>query len=388
MNSIDNNIDETYSKLLESASNIKTVVEEKENTECIDIEKIDNIEQPISTVGVYNPITGDVVVDENNNIKELSNKHFENFVGNTTDLSFDDILNIIPDIKYNKEITDQINDISTINKLIKKKKQGTKILYNELPEFLKNNVKNIIAETAGDGPTLAYLNNSTKLNYATNLIIQTLVDEYDRKNSAIDLDTMLSGFNESIDKLQNDFSKEFGDILMNIGEERKAEIDKAIERCKSEGKEDAIEKLQRMKNTIDEAYTLDKFSEYCKKVKIKKFDIEKPKKIFLSFNAKYLKHDNNINDINYCPIILDRHIDDHKSNIKVCIAFCKYCLNFSPDNIEEHTFMYYFIRNIILIDRINPKGKLYESMNEKSKEFYNGFISNIKKCINNINDRK
>ena len=62
-------------------------------------------------------------------------------------------------------------------------------------------------------------------------------------------------------------------------------------------------------------------------------------------------------------------------------------MNFSPDNIEDHTFMYYFIRNIILIDRINPKGKLYETMDEKSKKFYDGFIENLKKCISNLNDR-
>ena len=31
----------------------------------------------------------------------------------------------------------------------------------------------------------------------------------------------------------------------------------------------------------------------------------------------------------------------------MAILFCKYCANMRPANLEEHTFMYYFIANII-----------------------------------------
>lgn len=339
-------------------------------------------------IGEYNPITGDSIVAANNdNIIDISNAHFNKFTDtNNKDLDIDDLKKIIPFINNNDTIN-EVDDLITINNLIKKKKSNKKILFDELPTFLKDSALSISAQTVEDAPNLKFLNNKTKLNYISNLLIQNLVEEYDRKNEGIDLDLMLSGFNESINNIQNDMSKEFGNIMMGFDEERKAEIDKAIERCKSEGKEDSIEKLQKMKNTIDSAYNLSDFSEFCKKVKIKKFDLQKPKKVFTSFNAKYMNHANNINDIQYCPIVLDRHLKDHDSNMKVCLAFCKYCMNFSPDNIEEHTFMYYFIRNIILLDRINPKGQLYDSMDEKSKFFYDGFISNIKKCIDNINSK-
>ena len=59
----------------------------------------------------------------------------------------------------------------------------------------------------------------------------------------------------------------------------------------------------------------------------------------------------------------------------------------NPDNINEHTFMYYFIRNIITIDRLNPKGRLYEGMDERSKHFYDTFITALRAALANLLER-
>lgn len=394
--SYNNKIDEAYNKLISSTNNLevsKKNIEEIKNDisdelNNIEIDNSENNSNAVNTVGTYNPITGNVAVAAaSDDIKIISDSHFDKFTNSNNPLTLDDIKELINTSKIGYKETDELQTVLKVNELIQNKINGKKILYHDLPSILKKTVTDIATQTAADTQDISYLYNKSTLNYISNIVIQQLVDEYNKKNAGIDIDTMLKGFDESINKMQNDMSKEFGDMLMTFDEERKAEIDAAIERCKKEGKEDSIIKLQKMKNTIDDAYNLDKFSEFCKKVKIKKFDLEKPKKIFLSFNSKYEKHANNINDIRYCPVILDRHIEDHDGNLKLCLAFCKYCMNFSPDNIEDHTFMYYFIRNIILIDRINPKGKLYEAMDEKSKLFYDGFISNLKKCIFNLNNR-
>lgn len=396
MNSIDNKIDEAYNKLISSANNLeasKKSIEEIKNDisdelNSVEIDNSENSSDAVNTVGTYNPITGNVAVAAaSDDIKTLSDSHFDKFTNSNNPLTLDEIKELISTSKIGYKETDELQTVLKVNELIQNKISGKKVLYDDLPPILKKVVTDIAAQSANEGPSFAYLHNKSILNYISNIVIQQLVDEYNKKNAGIDIDTMLKGFDESINKMQNDMSKEFGDMLMTFDDERKAEIDAAIERCKKEGKEDSIIKLQKMKDVIDDAYNLDKFSEFCKKVKIKKFDLEKPKKVFLSFNSKYEKHANNINDIQYCPIVLDRHLDDHNNNLKLCLAFCKYCMNFSPDNIEDHTFMYYFIRNIILIDRINPKGKLYETMDEKSKKFYDGFIENLKKCISNLNDR-
>ena len=388
MNNTDNKVDEAYDNFLTFAENVKVVVDEEENTKYTDIKNLNDTKQPISATGIYDPITGDIAVDSANiDTKTLSDLHFNRFTGEE-DISFtiDDIKNILPRT-LGSEI-DNLNDINILNNIIKRKINGEKISYDELPNFLKESALDIVRRSSDDGPALAFLGSKTRLNYAANLLIGELAEEWKKKNAYIDLDTMLAGFDKELQKFQTDTSKELGNILMSFDEERKKEIDAAIARCKAEGKSEAIEKLEKIKNIIDEAYNLTDFSEFCKHVKIKKFDLEKPKKIFLSFNAKYLKHNNNINDIQYCPIVLDRHIiGDEKSNMKLCLAFCKYCMNYSPDNIEEHSFMYYFIKNIILLDRINPKGLSYDSLDEKSKNFYDGFLNNLKRCILNLNNR-
>ena len=397
----DNKVDELYDKLLDTSKElsnnnknalnnleeIKNNLPEEENLNVLNKENNNTIEGEVVT-GIYDPNTGNTTVAAaSNDTKELSESHFNKFINDSNKpLEFDEIKNLLDIPESQAKELDEIQDAMKVNNLIKKKNSGIKITYDELPVFLKKSVEDILIKSSSN-LSEAYLSTRSKRNYITNLLIQSLADEYNKKNVGIDLDTMLSGFDESINKMQDDMSKEFGDMLMSFDKDRKAEIDAAIERCKAEGKEESIAKLQKMRDTIDDAYNLDKFAEFCKHVRIKKFDLEKPKKIFQSFNNKYEKHANNINDIQYCPVVLDRHLEDHTSNMKLCLAFCKYCMNFSPDNIEDHTFMYYFIRNIILIDRINPKGKLYDSMDDKSKAFYDGFISNIKKCIENLNNR-
>ena len=85
---------------------------------------------------------------------------------------------------------------------------------------------------------------------------------------------------------------------------------------------------------------------------------------------------------------MDRHLGtSHLQNTLICIAFCKYCKDMNPDNMNEHTFMYYFIRNIIAIDRLNPKGRLYEGMDEKSRSFYNVFAIGLKLALANLLER-
>ena len=49
--------------------------------------------------------------------------------------------------------------------------------------------------------------------------------------------------------------------------------------------------------------------------------------------------------------------------------------------------MYYFIRNIITIDRLNPKGRLYEGMDERSKHFYDTFITALRAALTNLLER-
>ena len=68
--------------------------------------------------------------------------------------------------------------------------------------------------------------------------------------------------------------------------------------------------------------------------------------------------------------VLDRCIDK-KYDIdvlkKFIVAFINYTRNFTPSNIDEHVFMFYFIQNILALD-IKIPGNEYENFNEIVKQ--------------------
>ena len=57
-------------------------------------------------------------------------------------------------------------------------------------------------------------------------------------------------------------------------------------------------------------------------------------------------------------------------------------MNYNPDNIYEHTFMYYFIKNIITLDRLKPRGVFVDI--EGAIETYNSIYNNIEECLEYI----
>lgn len=398
-------IDKLYDNMIETADNIsnnKTMSTEDMET----LKKIDNelksfsdsqqvVSAPFDNIKgekamiKYNPNTGEIAVaDTKESINSLSEKHWDAFNNINSELTLDGINeDILKNILNDKEVRD-LNEVTTMISLISRKLKGEKILnsYFELPKSYRDDVDSIANSVQNSN-----IDNTFKSKkYIADMFLDQIVNEYKNANNAsMDLDTMLAGFDKELEKFIDKSYNELGSMMISFDDERKAEINAAIKRCEDEGKTESIEKLQSIKDNIDKAYSLTEFIEACKKIKIKNSEIADPKKVFNSFNFKYENHKNVINDISQCSAILDRHLPEYsyKNKLMLCIAFCKYCLNFSPDNMAEHTFMYYFIRNIIMIDRLNPKGNIYESMDERSKVFYDEFTSNLSKCMNNLIER-
>lgn len=379
-------INELYDAMLNSAD-IATSEDIKENCTLEELDEImstpssdnPNNGEGEKAISQYNSITGDqAVIDQEYSLQSISDQNFISFTASQKDQEINwDILKKMIDSE--KDVDDMIT-ITTITDMIKRWHNGERFNpYDKFPEEFKKRVDEMIIQA--QQPM-----NSTSRAFVSKAIISDLEHKYYKDiNATMDIELMLSGFDKDVEKFTNESAKEVGNLMLSYDEQRKVAIDAAIEKCKTEGKEDAIQKFEDMKNAIDESSNLNNFSEFCKTVKIKKFDLEKPSRIFDQFNAKYYKHKYNINDISMCPGILDRHFVDHLMNLKICVAFCKYCLNKNPDNITDHTFMYYFIRNIIAMDRLNPKGQLYEGMDDRSKKFYDEFSSALKRCFVNLN---
>ena len=409
----ENKINEAYDKMLKSADSIaesgitgesidtletikKDVEEildgntnsllESEPTNYVNIDATTPCLDGETVMTSYNPTTGDqVVVDGSNDIAEkIANIHLDNLI-NGVESTSDAVINEVL-----KEVCKKDDSLSSLSSLITKRLSGEDFdAYAEMPDDYKKQVDMLYAESAaqvGANRRAGSMMYSKKA--IANMIIDDIINDVKKHaNSQIDLDTILSGFDKDIEKMNNDLSSELGGMMMSFDEERKAEIDAAIKRCEESGKTEAIDNLKAMRDTIDDAFNLEKFIEFCKNCKIRNIEAKEPeKRVFSYFNSKYDKHKFTINDIRSCPTILDRHLTEysHLQNTILCIAFCKYCQNMTPNNMNEHTFMYYFIRNIIAIDRLNPKGRLYEGMDERSKAFYDSFVSALRKAMENL----
>ena len=142
-------------------------------------------------------------------------------------------------------------------------------VYEAMPDDYKRQVDMIYTETSMRYKNVKGINIHTKNSIASMMLDEMVQDFKKSMNTQVDLDTVLSGFDEEVKKIQDDFSTELGGMMMTFDEERKAEIDAAIRRCEENGNTKAIEALKEMRDNIDEAFKLEKFVEFCKTCKIK-----------------------------------------------------------------------------------------------------------------------
>ena len=280
-------------------------------------------------------------------------------------------------ILSDNDITD-MKDIVQITGLIERRIKGEQ--FNPYPLFPEKIQLEINSQLAMMGKT----SDRHSRSMIANMILDQMVEEYKSRNT-MDLDDAFLKLGEDARKLAMETSIEMSDLYLELDSARREAIQESINNAEEKGDTEAAQKFKNIEHALDESIDLNDFAEYCKTVKIKKFDIEKPSRVYDIIYNKYRNHKNVINDISQCPKILDKHIkDNHEGNVKVCLAFCKYCANKSPDNIEDHTFMYYFIRNIIMLDRMNPNGENTGDMKQETSQYYLRFLNAIKKCISNI----
>ena len=384
-------INNAYNKLLETSEIKSDEVNNEDTISEIEIPQEDTILQSEDVMVAHDPITGEqTVVESGISIQDIIDKQLDSL----NKIDYKDFENLDKKTLLKKVLeytakSDNSNESKLADLMIRRMNGENFNPYDEFTEEMKREVDSVVAKTA----SLASQSrtNSNPQAIVSRMFLDQMIAEF--KNSIVgetmDLDTMLSGFDKELEKSANEMAGEVGRMMLSLDEQRKAEIDAAIKRCEEQGKDEAKAKLIKMKGVIDESFTLDKFAEACKDIKIKRGDLKKPDRVFDSFNFKYEKHKNNINNIKDCKFFLSRHLPNYTNTHKLmlCLAFCKYCINFDPNDIEQHTFMYYFIRNIIAIDRLNPKGNLYETMDEPSKKFYDQFTKSLANCMDNLIER-
>lgn len=284
------------------------------------------------------------------------------------DLTTDDVAKSIenttfdidnPDYKLSEESTLKILDI--INRL--KNRENVNV-YAELPKEFQDEINKQLALSGIYGF-------STKANTARNSLARELVKEF--------MDNI--SFNKTIE----DFNTEMETMFTNIGTEL-SKMYKEYDSKRTEYLENVFKnipeddpKREIISNTLDsiyDSYKLTRLIDAPQNIhKVKHKDIEFIDKLFHSFEDKYKESQYNIYSLKTVLDVLDtynKHEDDPDANKKFMIAYCKFCAKFNPENIVEHSFMYYTLYNIMLLN-------IYK--NEDFDEFAPALLESINKVI-------
>lgn len=388
--STDQEIDKAYDTLMSltpgQEESVKKAAEDmrKKDPDAVLLEKIQNGEikpdiSDLKTVDGFasiDPASGKVRNisyeaggDENIDIDDLLNDE----IGDIEDIKLDSN-DIKSGIKaYNLEDIDA-DSIATILELSNRYQNGdTRIKYDELPSIIKS----MIAKTIMEKNNSIYTGTKDlKDRMARTFIHEVTMEALSSKAQTIFVD-MGNAINNYTKK---EMSKSISSVSVSHDKMFREKFLEFADKAEKEGKTEDAQKLRDVSAAYMEAHTLKSMYDtyaHTGKIKVKKFDLEKPDKVYQSMRDKYAKTKLNIRDVAMLEPILDRQLPEYidMDDIKAfLIIFCKYCMNMSPSNIADHTFMYYFIYNICMLD-------ICDENNEESVKFKDETIKNITKFI-------
>lgn len=248
-------------------------------------------------------------------------------------------------------------------KVLPERDRKTYQVYNKLPDSVKAQINRI------NGNSKAY-RNEIALNFLDSIIKEAVIDKEvdnvkDLMNSvAKELD--MSNTVEMYTKYQKGLMED--------------NLRSHAEKLRTEGDTEKAEKLDLISSAYHDSYTFESIKNGIinngGKYKIKPIEIEKYEtRVFDDFNRKYINSEFNIPNILEALKIACNKMTDYDEYVilKFFIIFCKYCKNFTPDNIEQHTFMYYTLMNIITLN--------FEDINED-----NEFTKEVKKSLSEVLD--
>lgn len=396
-----NDIDKEYDDLIKSADNILTdeqveqlndaLEENAKNNSDIQLIRSFASNQNIDNEEGYNkkaniiidPNTGENKIVSTEDMDTIDEDSFEKLVKDVeegkvnvevdnspiTREELDETLSNVLDDKFN--ISDE--SIQVILELANRKMNKEEFnVYKAFPD----EIKEMIDKYMGYDETTPRLTNN-EIRSLRNSIAESLLDEFIMN---VSVQRARTDLNKEVEDLFKQGIKDITEYSVGYTKERNQAYREYVENMEDEDKK---KKLTEALDVIDSAYNLDTLKEFAKTCKIKKYDIEQPKKYFRDFLAKYQNSNYNIYDIKLTLPILERKIvDNEKYNsadiIAFLVCFCKYIKNFNTSNILEHTYMYYVIYNIVIMD---------SNTSESTKEVSDIFAENIKEVIDNLKER-
>lgn len=344
-------ISNTLNNVVEENANLKVIADLPSNNGVTEAESSLEGEDKVVRVNI-NPVTNEKSVvgtfEEKDN--ELASNMFENILDGELDgADIDDIElreSVVKDglkEKFDMDFKDE-DVIKIMNLMNDYRKDNTIDVFSRLPKKIQNMMTNHIAKQGIPFNAAINIRKTMSRELLNDLILDISVDNYQVE------------LNEQLDKVFGNMREEIRDMSIK---NTKDQIEK-LTKVEPELRDKDPEKADRLLLIIDgmkNSFSYDKLSTAIKERKIgriRKIDLEKPKKIYDKFNRLYETSVYNIYDMNMLPSIMRKLLPEDISDEKIhrfLISFCKYCenKNLKPDVLEEHSFMYYTVLNIVLL---------------------------------------
>lgn len=279
------------------------------------------------------------------------------------------------------ELNGITNDVvKEVNKVVDKFKvfkiTGKKFsFFNSMPQPIKDQIIKMLGTNQ-----LTVTGNTTKeaRNYASACLMNAIIEV--NVGEAIQDD-----LNQSIAKMNKELSQDnmWGETRRYFSEDLNELIAKLDE---TDCKEQADRGRAVQKSFIQACTYEDMFNEIKSgKLKYRKIDLEDFDKTCKKFNSQYEDSTNVITDVAQAWPALCRNTNIHseplyyKEFICLFIAYCRKH-NLDPNNIIDHTFMYYFIQNIVTLEFYNPD-------NEEDVKFHDDIVNNIQRITDYLSQK-
>ena len=187
------------------------------------------------------------------------------------------------------------------------------------------------------------------------------------------MDKYTQQFNEGLENIYHAVGEELSSYVKDYDKNKIEYLEKI---CKDIDDEEKKQRVSQVLDSIYDAYKLTRMKDVS--YRIKKFDLEKPNRVFDQVMVKYRNNKYHIFELHMITNILNKHLKQNgyeEDGTIFMLAYCKFCLNYKPEVPEEHAFVYYVLYNIALLD-------IYKS--QEYDDFAPEFLKNIVEIIHHM----
>lgn len=286
-------------------------------------------------------------------------------------------------------------DINALQFAVNRYKNGEKFQYfKSLPPAIQIQISRVVNEGGIQHQASLTIMNAMKNNLAKDLFDVIISNNY-QKTVFRDLSTFT---NQELDKISKDHEKSLKEFENMHQHKYEVEMIEMAEKLEQEHPDDekALEKAMTLRlcsHAFIQAYTYEEmYKAYAAgKIKIKPIMIDKFKKTCSDFNQKYYKSNFTIRDIGTTIPVLDKVLPE-KYNIisiqKFITAFISYTRLYTPSDIAQHVFMYFFIQNILLLQTSIGNQDFNDKVKENICKFLDLIIQKDEEKLKERNGKK